>query len=73
MLLTAGLNDPRVVPWQPAKFVARMQAASKGGPVIFMVNTDQGHRIGSSRSQAAAEFADIGAFALWAAEQSKSK
>ena len=73
MLLTAGLNDPRVVPWQPAKFVARMQAASKGGPIVFMVNTDQGHGIGSSRSQAAAEFADMGAFALWAGERGKSE
>lgn len=73
MLLTAGLNDSRVVPWQPAKFVAKMQAASTGGPVIFMVNTDQGHGIGSSRTQNASEFADVGAFALWAGEQKKNE
>ena len=66
MLLTAGLNDPRVIAWQPAKFVARAQAATNGGPVLFMVNTDQGHGMGSSQMQLANEFADMGAFAFWA-------
>jgi prolyl oligopeptidase len=69
MLLTAGLNDPRVTAWQPAKYVARMQAASTGGPVIFMVHADEGHGVGSSQSQAAEGFADMGAFVLWAAER----
>ena len=69
MLLTAGLNDPRVIAWQPAKFVARAQAATTGGPVLFMVNTDQGHGMGSSQMQLANEFADMGAFSLWATQR----
>ena len=73
ILATAGMNDPRVIVWQPAKFVARMQAASTGGPVIFNVNTDQGHGIGSTRSQTDEHFADGAAFALWAAERGDKK
>lgn len=69
MLLTAGMNDQRVAVWQPAKFVARMQAATTGGPVLFKVQTDQGHGLGSGRSQIDNASADIGAFALWAAKQ----
>lgn len=69
MLLTAGMNDPRVIAWQPAKFAARLQAASTGGPVIFKVDTEQGHGIGSGRSQLDNDAADAGAFVLWAAER----
>jgi len=68
MLMTAGLNDQRVISWQPAKFAARLQAATTGGPVIFRVDTAQGHGFGSDRSQLDADAADVGAFALWAAE-----
>jgi prolyl oligopeptidase len=70
MLLTAGANDPRVIAWQPAKFAARLQAAS-ANPVIFDVDYDQGHGMGSMRSQLDQKFAELGAFALWAAEQAK--
>lgn len=68
MLLTAGMNDPRVAVWQPAKFVARLQAATVGGPVIFRIEADQGHGIGSSSSQIDEGAADVAAFALWAAQ-----
>jgi prolyl oligopeptidase len=73
MLLTAGMNDPRVIVWQPAKFAARLQAATTGGPVIFRIETDQGHGIGSSRSQIDNDMADVSAFALWAAEASQER
>jgi prolyl oligopeptidase len=73
MLLTAGMNDQRVIVWQPAKFVARLQAATIGGPVIFRVETDQGHGIGSSRSQLDNDVADVGAFALWAADTKQER
>lgn len=69
MLVTAGANDPRVIAWQPGKFAARMQAAGTGGPTVFSVDFDQGHGIGSMRTQLDLKAAQIGAFTLWAAEQ----
>ena len=27
-LVTAGMNDPRVIAWQPAKFAVRLMAAN---------------------------------------------
>ena len=44
VLGVAGWNDPRVAPWQPAKFVAAVQAASASGrPALLKVNFDNGH------------------------------
>lgn len=71
MLVTAGANDPRVIAWQPAKFAARLQTMPKSGPVIFRTDFDQGHGMGSMRSQLDAAAADLGAFTLWAAAQAK--
>lgn len=62
-LLTAGLNDPRVAVWQPAKMAARLQAAtSSGRPVLLRVDYGAGHGIGSTRQQLEAELADKLAF-----------
>lgn len=68
MLLTAGANDPRVIAWQPAKFAARLQAASPN-LVVFDVDYDQGHGLGSMRSQLDQKVAEVSAFALWAADR----
>jgi len=66
VLLTAGINDPRVDPAQPAKMTARLQAAtSSGKPVLLRVDYDAGHGIGSTRSQHDIEFADEMSFLLW--------
>jgi len=70
MLVTAGFNDPRVIAWQPAKFAARAQAASTA-PVVFKVDFDAGHGLGSMRRQYDESTADVAAFTLWAAEQAK--
>lgn len=44
LLGVGGWNDPRVPPWQPGKFVATVQNASKSGkPVLMKVNYDNGH------------------------------
>jgi prolyl oligopeptidase len=66
LLLTAGLNDMLVAPWQAAKMAARMQAASRR-PVLLRVEREGGHGLGLTRAQEDAEKADIFAFALWAA------
>ena len=66
VLLTAGINDPRVEPWQSAKMAARLRAASTSGkPVLLRVDYDAGHGLGSSRAQGQAEQADVDAFLLW--------
>lgn len=66
VLVTTGLNDPRVPVWQPAKFAARLQAAtSSGKPVLLRVDYDAGHGRGSTRSQSAAQLADEWSFLLW--------
>ena len=66
VLLTTGLNDPRVSPWEPSKMAARLQAATaSGNPVLLRVDADAGHGIGSTRAQRDQETADIMAFVLW--------
>ncbi len=67
VLLTAGFNDPRILPWMPAKMAARLQAAtSSGRPVLLRVEFDAGHGLESStNAQKDAERADEFAFLLW--------
>jgi prolyl oligopeptidase len=66
VLLTTGLNDPRVSSWEPTKMTARLQAATGSkNPVLLRVELDAGHGIGSTRSQRDNETADIMAFILW--------
>jgi prolyl oligopeptidase len=66
VLLTGGANDPRVTVWIPAKMTARLQASTASGrPVLFRVEFDAGHGIGSTRTQRDVETADEFAFLLW--------
>jgi len=65
VLLTAGLNDPRVAVWLPAKMAARLQAATTStAPVLLRVDAHAGHGVGSTRDQRNALTADIFAFLL---------
>jgi prolyl oligopeptidase len=65
ILLTTGMNDPRVDSWQPGKMTARLQAAtSSGKPVLLRVDYAGGH--GTSTPQQAQEtLADEWSFLLW--------
>jgi prolyl oligopeptidase len=71
MLLTTGMTDPRVEPWQAAKMAARLQSAvttlqrADRNPVLLRVDFDAGHGLGSTRQQADAERADEYSFAFW--------
>jgi prolyl oligopeptidase len=66
VLLTAGMNDSRVDPWQPGKMAARLQASSTSGkPVLLRIDNDAGHNMGTSRRQAEEELADIYSFLFW--------
>ena len=63
VLLTTGINDPRVEPWMSAKMAARLQAASASGkPVLLRVDYDAGHGFGSTKRQRNEQNADIYAF-----------
>lgn len=66
VLLTTGVNDPRVAPWQAGKMTARLQASTTSGkPVLMRVDYDAGHGFGSTKSQRETEFADELAFLFW--------
>jgi prolyl oligopeptidase len=67
VLLTTGVNDPRVDPWQMNKMTARLQAAtSSGRPVLLRVDYDAGHGgIGATRTQHTALLTDQFSFLLW--------
>jgi prolyl oligopeptidase len=67
VLLTTGINDPRVDPWQMNKMTARLQATSSSGkPVLLRVDYDAGHGgIGATKSQHTALLTDQFSFLLW--------
>jgi len=67
VMLITGINDPRVPPWEPGKFAARLQAASSSGrPILLRVDYDAGHGfLASSRAQSDALLADQYSFLLW--------
>lgn len=66
ILLTHGLNDPRVATWQSAKTAARFQTATAGTrPVLLRIEEHAGHGLGSTRRQVREETADVWAFFLW--------
>lgn len=66
IMLTTGINDPRVSSWEPAKMTARLQAATAGSrPVLLRVDYDAGHGIGSTKAQRQQDLADEWSFLLW--------
>ena len=66
VLLTHGVNDPRVEVWTSTKTGARLLAASRSGrPVLLRLQYDSGHGIGNTKSQVFDEVADVYAYALW--------
>jgi len=70
MLLTTGINDPRVDSWQPGKMAARLQAINQssqgsGAPVLLRVDYAGGHGLTSTREQVIDETADRMSFLFW--------
>lgn len=64
-LATAGLTDPRVTYWEPAKLVARLRATmTGGGPIVLRTNMDAGHGGAAGRFDRLEEVAIAYAFAL---------
>lgn len=65
-LITAGMNDPRVIAWQPAKFAARLQAVNTSeNPILFWADYEAGHGLGDTKSKRFESLADIFSFAFW--------
>ncbi|CAM5770074.1 peptidase S9 [Labrys miyagiensis] len=65
ILALAGLTDPRVTYWEPAKWVARLREKNTGpNPAILRVNMDSGHGGASGRFDRLKEVALVHAFAL---------
>ncbi|MEB3416105.1 S9 family peptidase [Alteriqipengyuania sp. WL0013] len=66
MLVTAGLNDPRVTYWEPAKWVARLRATkTDDNELLLKTNMGAGHGGKSGRFQSLYETAEEFAFILW--------
>ncbi len=67
VMLITGINDPRVPPWELAKFTARLQAAtSSGRPILLRVDYDAGHGfLNASRVQTDQLLTDQYSFLLW--------
>jgi len=66
VMLTTGINDPRVEPWQSAKMAARLQAATASGkPILLRVDYEAGHGIGTTKRQSEEERTDMWTFLFW--------
>jgi len=65
VMCVGGWNDPRVVVWDPGKFLAAIQNfSSSGKPALMKVNYDNGHFTEDSEVTWA-NFADQYAFMMW--------
>jgi oligopeptidase B len=65
ILATAGLNDPRVSYWEPAKWVARIRELGTGdAPVLLKTEMGAGHGGPSGRYDAWRDEAFVLAFLI---------
>ena len=68
MLITGGLNDPRVTYWEPAKWTAKLRVAKTDDNVLLLkTNMGAGHGGKSGRFDSLRETAEEFAFLLWQA------
>lgn len=66
LMVTAGLNDPRVTYWEPAKWVAKLrEMKTDSNELILKTNMGAGHGGKSGRFESLKETAEEFAFILW--------
>ena len=66
LLVTAGLNDPRVTYWEPAKWVAKLRELKTDDNILLLkTNMGAGHGGKSGRFEGLRETAEEVAFILW--------
>jgi len=66
LLVTAGLNDPRVTYWEPAKWVAKLrELKTDQHELLLKTNMGAGHGGKSGRFESLKETAEEFAFILW--------
>ena len=66
LFVTAGLNDPRVTYWEPAKWVAKLRDVKTDNNVLLLkTNMGAGHGGKSGRFESLREDAEEAAFFLW--------
>jgi oligopeptidase B len=66
LLVTAGLNDPRVTYWEPAKWVAKLRdLKTDANELLLKTNMGAGHGGKSGRFESLRETAEEFAFILW--------
>lgn len=66
LMVTAGLNDPRVTYWEPAKWVAKLrELKTDSNELILKTNMGAGHGGKSGRFESLNEAAEEFAFILW--------
>lgn len=66
ILVTAGLNDPRVTYWEPAKYVAKLRSLKQDdNPLLLKTNMGAGHGGKSGRFDSLYEVAEEYAFMVW--------
>ncbi|WP_332613810.1 prolyl oligopeptidase family serine peptidase [Enterobacter ludwigii] len=64
VLLTVGLNDQRVSPWQTAKFAARLEAISTPRNVLVLAYRQGGHSA-ATYAEADSKLVDTVSFFIW--------
>jgi oligopeptidase B len=66
LFVTAGLNDPRVTYWEPAKWVAKLRDVKTDANVLMLkTNMGAGHGGKSGRFESLREDAEEAVFFLW--------
>ncbi|CAA7393492.1 prolyl oligopeptidase family serine peptidase [Chryseobacterium fistulae] len=66
VFITGGINDQRVIVWEPVKFAAKLMADdASSNPILLKVDFEGGHAGNVPVNQRYANLGDMFTFALW--------